>query len=102
MKAPNIAEHAGWVGAFTREQAPEAKYKNGARIEKWVSEAGDAHPLGSQGTVLGSVYVPPTREKRPPGPHTVWGAAYFVAWDDEPRTACFVVEWKLAPAPGSA
>jgi hypothetical protein len=83
MKAPNIRDFPGWHGAFTDEQAPEARFKNGARVEKDVCEAGDATPVGTMGTVLGSVYVPGS------------GTAYFIEWDNRPRWAVFVVEVKL-------
>ncbi|HEX4605381.1 MAG TPA: hypothetical protein VH724_15380 [Candidatus Angelobacter sp.] len=89
MKAPfTIEHHPGWTGAFTRHQAREANYPNGCRIQKIKEDQGDATPLGTQGTVLGSVHV------NGPG----LGTAYFVEWDNKPNCARFVVEWKLARA----
>lgn len=79
-----IDHYPGWHGCFTRESSDRAKFPNGARIEKSVNESGDAHPLGSRGTVLGSIWLPER------------GVGYFVEWDSDPKTACFVVEFKLA------
>lgn len=76
----------GWHGAFTRAQVPGAKYRNGARVRKADSEEGDTTPNGELGTVLGSVQVLPL------------APAYFVEWDESPRVAVFVVEWKIGPA----
>jgi hypothetical protein len=83
---PNIDIEDGWVGAFTRDQVPQAKFKNGARIEKILRETGDLSPLGTLGTVLGSMYAPEV------------GVGYFVEWDRTPRLAVMVVEDKLGPA----
>lgn len=78
-----------WIGAFTREQAPNAKFANGTRIRKAKQEAGDATPLGTKGTVLGSISHPDVRN----------GAVlYFIEWDNRPKTAVGVIEWKLGPA----
>jgi hypothetical protein len=79
-------EEPGWTGAFTRQQAPGALFANTTRIRKDKSERGDATPLGTEGTVLGSYYVPER------------GFAYFVEWDDKPRLAVLVLGWKLARA----
>lgn len=81
-----IEEHAGWEGAFTTDQAEHA-LPNGSRVEKAAGEPGDAHPIGSLATVLGSVSHPSV------------GMAYFVEWDDMPRHAVGVSAWKLRPAP---
>jgi hypothetical protein len=71
----------------TRDEAPGAM-KNGTRVRKVVSESGDAHPLGSLATVLGSLH------------HPTLGYAYFVEWDDRPRTATAVVGAKIDRADG--
>ena len=82
-KSPDIREWPGWQGIFTREQAPEAKYPNEMRIKKTVHEPGDGTPNGTGGTVLGSVYAPGK------------GVAYFVEWDNRPRVAVLVAEYKI-------
>jgi hypothetical protein len=84
----DIKEHDGWEGAFTRAQAPQAYFKNGARIVKNVNEKGDSTPLGVEGVVLGSIYAEGQG----------MGTGYFVEWDNRPRVACFVIAWKLAKA----
>jgi glutamine amidotransferase PdxT len=78
----------GWRGAFTRAQAPNARFANGSRIVKALCELDDTTPLGTRGTVLGSIYHPELA--RP---------AYFVEWDNAKRTARFIAEWKLAACP---
>lgn len=83
----SIRHHAGWSGsAFTREQHPDALYKNGSRVYKMrEDEGGDVTPLGTGGTVLGSV-------KDPSKPY----CAYFIEWDDKPRYVTFVIEPKIS------
>jgi hypothetical protein len=80
----SIEHHPGWTGAFTRHEALGA-IRNQARVVKIVSEEGDATPLGTLGTVLGSVHVD--------GPGL--GFAYFVEWDTKPKCARFVIAWKI-------
>lgn len=75
----------GWVGSYATTHVPGA-YKNGTRIQKQAHEEGDAHPVGTLGTVLGSLSHP---EK---------GIAYFVEWDPLPRHAVLVIARKLAAA----
>jgi hypothetical protein len=81
----NIRQEAGWHGAFTRDQAREAHFANGVRVEKIRTERGDRTPIGTTGIVLGSIH------------HERYGTAYFVEWDDKPRVAALVVEWKIGP-----
>lgn len=81
----NIRHWRGWTGAFTREQADGALYPTRSRVKKINCEGGDATPAGTRGTVLGSI--------RSPGEEH---CGYFVEWDNNKRTACFVIEWKLA------
>jgi len=78
-----IRNYVGYAGAFTREQSFQAKYKNGSRVAKVRTEKGDTNPIGVTGTVLGSISHPEV------------GVGYFIEWDDFPRLAVFVVEWKL-------
>jgi hypothetical protein len=80
---PPPRHEPGWHGAFTREQAPGAM-ASGSRIVKAKSEEGDAHPVGTTGTVLGSLLAPGQRH-----------IGYFIEWDPSPRTAVFVIGWKL-------
>lgn len=80
----DIRYRRGWLGAFTREQAPEATYANGARIRKANSELGDRVRDGTTGTVLGSI-------KAPDEP----ACGYFVEWDNCKRIAVFLVEARL-------
>jgi hypothetical protein len=84
VKELNIREEPGWVGGFTRDQADGALYPNGSRIRKNKGEPKDGTPTGTNGTVLGSIRVPGE------------SPAYFVEWDNRPRVAVFIVEWKLA------
>lgn len=84
-KLPHIRHERGWLGAFTREQEPTALYPNGARIQKARSEPGDSTPLGTMGTVLGSVRDPDKAY-----------CGYFVEWDNRKCVAVLVVEWKLS------
>lgn len=74
----------GWVGAFTRAQAPGA-IENGAEVVKVQTELGDTNPVGTKGAVLGSLL----RE----GVHF-----YFVEWANAPRIAVGVMGWKIARA----
>lgn len=80
---PRIAYHPGWIGGFTREQAPQARYANGSRVSKTQSKKGDMHPDGAQAIVLGSVYVPGA------------GCVYFVEFDARPREAVMITEGRL-------
>lgn len=85
LEVLGITTHRGYTGAFTRQQAGKALYPNGARVAKSAEDAGgDLTPLGTVGTVLGSIYDPGQ------------GVAYFIEWDGKPKTAVFCVEWKLA------
>lgn len=87
----SIQNEPDWEGMFTRYHATGA-YENGARIEKCEREEGDATPIGVGGVVLGSV------------PHsTVINGrairyAYFVEWDDKPRKAVAVTDFKIKRA----
>lgn len=83
---PGVRHEKGWVGAFTREQAPDALFANGARIKKAKGERKDITKLGTTGTVLGSLHAPGV------------GFGYFVEWDNRKRYAVFVVGWKVARA----
>lgn len=83
---PGVRLEPGWVGAFTRQQAPGALFANDTRVKKCKSEPEDLNPAGTEATVLGSLH------------HPVMGFGYFVEWENRPRHAVFVVGWKLARA----
>lgn len=85
--ACSIRHHPGWSGsAFTREQHPDALYANGARVIKMrEDEGGDVTPLGTHGTVLGSIK-----------PVASFFCGYFIEWDNRPRFVTFVAEWKIS------
>lgn len=72
----DLGPEPGWIGNFSRGEAPGC-YPNGTRVEKVKTEPGDAHPIGAQATVLGSIRHP-------------IGTGYFVEWDARPRHAVFV------------
>lgn len=79
-----IHEHEGYLTPFTRQEARQAKFSNGARVKKVSEDAsGDITKLGTEGTVLGSIHAPGI------------GTAYFVEWDDKPHIAIFVIEGKI-------
>jgi hypothetical protein len=68
----NLRQEPRYQGVFTREQSSLASIPNNARICKNKFEKGDCHPIGAQGTVLGSIGVPDL------------GVLYFVEWDSSP------------------
>jgi hypothetical protein len=76
-----LKHESGWDGLFTRQQI-EGAIENGARIFKFKQEDKDSTPLGTEGTVLGSMEVTGT-------------IGYFVEWDIRPRTAVFVIAEKI-------
>lgn len=85
-----IAFHPGYAGAFTRGQAQGA-YECGSRVIKANSEAGDANPDGSLGTVLGSIKAPSGMSN----PAYAGKIMYFVEWDARPKHAIGIIETKL-------
>lgn len=80
-----IAEHDGYAGLFTRQNAPGA-IPAGTRIRKAIFVMGDTTPVGALGAVLGSIS------------HPEFGFAYFVEWDHAPRCAVFCMAVKIARA----
>lgn len=84
----NLRNEPGWIGAFTREQTPDA-LANATRVRKVRSEPGDGHPDGALGTVLGSISDPCVRDGVP---------MYFIEWDTRPRVAVGTVGWKVVAA----
>jgi hypothetical protein len=85
MAIYNILTEHGYLGAFTRDQAPGA-IANGTHIVKTRTEEGDANPIGATGVVLGSL----CHEEK---------YLYFVEWDSLPRVAVGVSDWKIERAP---
>jgi hypothetical protein len=81
--------YPGWIGIHTRAQAPGAM-PNGTRIVKAALEAGDAHPLGSAGRIIGSIAADYETARRFDAPFF-----YFVEWDDAPRIAIGVNSAKI-------
>lgn len=90
-----IGPEDGWLGVFTREHAPGA-YPNGTRITKAHEEPGDATPLDTPGTILGSLDGLIVEAYSPDGARV--RHVYFVEWDTRPRTAIGVTDWKIEPA----
>ncbi len=92
MKEPKFVDEEGWLGNFTRDEYEGAKFKNGTRIKKVWGEIGDGTPLGTEGTVLGSIggiEFPANFGVK---------VAYFVEWDNRPKCAVFVIDKKLGAA----
>lgn len=82
MEATGIGEHPGYRGMHTQRQADGA-IPNGAIIVKTNSEEGDATPNGTQGKVLGSLFV------------DVAGYFYFIEWDTMPTFAVGCIADKI-------
>lgn len=80
----NLQLYPGWTGMHSRDEASGAM-PNGTRVHKVKMERGDAHPIGSMATVLGSISHP-----------DIVGIGYFVEWDAKPRRAVFVMSAKIA------
>lgn len=77
-----FVQPSGWTGTFTRQQAAGA-YPNGTRVVKLLGEPEDRTPVGTHGTVLGSMHRPG------------YPIVYFVEWDCSPKTAIGVVAYKV-------
>jgi hypothetical protein len=85
-----IKNEPGWFGSFTRAQAPGAPLPNGTRVCKVASDKkGDITEIGTRGTILGSL-------KHPDGRSLFF---YFVEWDDKPKVAIGVTDWKIEAQP---
>jgi hypothetical protein len=85
----NLRHHHGYAGLHTREQA-EGALPNGTRIRKVAVDGRDAHPVGTLGTVLGSIKAPPGMPADMPDPF-----GYFIEWDPTPRVAVFTRSGKI-------
>src|SRR3954451_11307247 len=90
---PHIDRHPGWTGAFTHDHA-EGAIENGARVYKAKEDPkGDLTPIGTLGSVLGSInfelydlqYAKANGVKY----------LYFVEWDDKPKLAVSMADWKI-------
>lgn len=80
-----LKDRPGWTGNFTTQQAGGA-IPNGTRIRKITTEHKDAHPVGSIGTVLGSLEAQEGK------------LLYFIEWDARPRWAVAVADFKIGEA----
>lgn len=82
--ALGLRNEPGWIGAFTRNHAPGTMTPGTRVVKTREDKGGDRTPLGTKGSVLGSI--------RPPGMEF---AGYFIEWDGRPRVAVFMIEWKI-------
>lgn len=82
---PDVHYEPGWVGAFTRANAPGA-LPAGAAVVKVNSEPGDRHQDGERGTVLGSISHPQLRGGE---------VCYFVEWEAARNVAVSVMGRKV-------
>lgn len=90
-------EHPDWIGTFSRDEAPGA-WKNESTVQKSVFLPGDSTPIGTLGTVLGSLGPIPTEHGSEFG--------YFLEWSNAPHIAVFcrgskLTLFKEAPCPGT-
>ena len=70
-----IREHEGWEGMFSDKQAQGA-WPNGSKIVKTVFREGDLTPMGTVGTVLGSI-----------ASQSENGFLYFIEWENKLKWA---------------
>lgn len=96
MSDPVLGSETGWIGVFTRHEA-EGAIPNGTRVVKARRESGDATPVGTCGTVLGSVNAAFLGQDAPDGWEEIT-YAYFVEWADRPNVAVGVMDWKIERA----
>lgn len=75
----------GWKGCFTTNEAQGA-YPNGTRVVKSMVDSPDERPIGSLGTVLGS--IPGLEEENVK-------FFYFIEWDILPRVAIGCMDCKV-------
>jgi hypothetical protein len=89
---PVIANHPGYIGAFSRDEA-EGAIPNGAVVRKRNSEKGDTRPNGDRGRVLGSIDMQALgmMDAERAGHRFM----YFVEWDATPGCAVAVVDVKV-------
>lgn len=80
------------IGFHVTTQAPGAPIANGTRVRKVRTEPGDANPIGTEATVLGSLGPMPADAGEHAGTY-----GYFVEWDTMPGTAVFVIGEKIEP-----
>ena len=77
----------GWRGCFTTNEA-EGAYPNGTRVVKTMVDSPNERPVGSLGTILGSI----------PGDVDELSSVkffYFVEWDILPRIATGCIDAKI-------
>ncbi len=93
---------------FTTDEAPGA-WPNESRVRKAIDRVGDAHPVGSLATVVGSTGPVPARiglggnRLCSEGPIQKGVFGYFVFWDEPPADSvpCFVAGNALELVPPS-
>lgn len=83
---PGSNDHA----AYTTEEEPAAKWRNGTRVTKLDEQAGDFTQLGTYGTVIGSIRMPETAPEQFRGQ-----IGYFIRWDNNPGLPVFTREIRL-------
>lgn len=87
---------------FTREEAPGA-LPNGTLVRKTYEEEGDATPLGTVGTLIGSLpndtSIIPARERVNIDPQILASEfAYFIEWRSSPHTVIGCMSAKVEKA----
>jgi hypothetical protein len=78
-------------GGYQTDHSADGAIPNGTRVRKCLMEEGDANPVGTLGTVEGSMG---------PVPHPLHGNmyGYFVRWDTMPYIQVFVAGKKVERA----
>jgi hypothetical protein len=85
---------------YVTSEAPGA-WRNGTRVRKKLYRPGDAHPVGTEGVVVGSIPPVPLDELPPKIVAEVSGVSshlYFVRWDVGRTTPAFVPGHCVEPA----
>lgn len=75
------------AASYIRDEAPGA-WPNGTRVVKLVQEPTDAHAVGAEAVVLGSLGPASYMQHQ-----SIYG--YFVEWDDTPGIPCFVLSTRI-------
>jgi hypothetical protein len=95
LDATGIDNHPGWTGVYTTRNAPGA-LPAGTRVTKALDEPGDAHHIGDEGTVLGSIAMPDDEVFMTSfGPVKTF---VFVEWDSDPKVAVGIIDVKIRRA----
>lgn len=75
----------------------EGAIPNDARVRKSRAEEGDAHAIGAEGTVRGSIAVPDEVADEINHPDFASDYAYFIEWDDAPGIHVGTLGAKIEP-----